>query len=930
MSGTVGRERELAALERLIAPGEVAFSTVVVEGEAGIGKSTVWQACVDGALANGMAVLSCRPVQAEAKLAFASLADLLGNVIDDYLGKLAAPQRFALEVALLRALPRGGPPDRRAVGTAVVSVFRRLAAARAVLVAIDDVQWLDRDSSAALAFALRRVRDVPVRTLVAARVENGVAAEVPGVEGDEAGRVQRLRLGPMSLGAIHQVIRARLGIVFPRPTLRRITQASGGNPLFSLELARALTEVGATPGPGEPLPVPGTLSALVGGRLGRLPSASREALLVAASLASPEQDLVAQAIGRPAGHALDAAERKGLVSLRDGRVAFAHPLIASTVYSSATQMQRRAVHGRLAQVVRDRGERARHLALAATSPDEAVAGAVEAAAREAELRGALEVAVELAELSCALTPDDRVQECGRRTLRLCEYAFRSGDTGRARRLLDGMLENRCEGELRAGALELLARLLHVAGTSAEAVKRCEEALAHVGQDPMLQARVHATLACVSWYDFELAREHARAALDLLEGLDEPDPEVLGQALVGFIAAEFYTGHGLPRGAVERALELERLSPAASVSDRVSAALGAWLKVDGNFEEARRWLEKTHRAAVEEGDDASLPYVVGHMPQLELWTGNWPEAERYALEHLELSETMGQPDQRRQALYNLSLVHAHQGRVEEALREAQELYVDAERAGDRWGLGNALSVLGFIELSLGDPAEAAAHLERNLELGETMGRTEPLRSFGDLAEALIELGSLDQAAHVIAVLETRARDAKRLTLLAVSASCRGMLEAELGNLDGALAALEEAASMQEQVPVPFDHARLQLVLGRVLRRRGERRAAKDALDSAMETFKRLGAPLWAARAQADISRIPLRRRAPDTLTSTEEQVAQLAASGKTNREVAQALFISPKTVEANLARAYRKLGVRSRAELGATLARRRDGALQSKP
>src|SRR5207302_798422 len=255
------------------------------------------------------------------------------------------------------------------------------------------------------------------------------------------------------------------------------------------------------------------------------------------------------------------------------------------------------------------------------------------------------------------------------------------------------------------------------------------------------------------------------------------------------------------------------------------------------------LEAAHRAAIEEGDESSLPYVVGHFPQLELWTGNWSEAERRALEHLELAEGTAQPDQRRQALFNRSLVHAHMGREEEARAEAEELRFAAEEAGEQWGDSNAEAVLGLLELSLGNPADAARHLARTMEIREGIGTTEPIRAYADYAEALIELGELDRAEEVINLLEERARAAHRTPLLAVAACSRGLLAAARQDLDSAVAALDDALAHHERVRVPFDLARTLLAVGQVRRRRGERKAAREALERARGIFEELGAPLW---------------------------------------------------------------------------------------
>lgn len=902
----VGRESELSAVEGFLDSIPRGFAALVLEGEPGIGKTTVWREAIRRAEGRGYRALVCRPAQAEAKLSFAALTDLLEPVTPETLDDLPELQRHALEVALLQRPEEGAPLEPRAAAAGLRSVLVESARSSPVLVAIDDSQWLDSASAGALSFALRRLEGERVGLIATRRPDTPVRLEVP-----EAGL---LGIDRLSQAAIHQVLKDRLGRSLPRPLLVRLYETCRGNPFFALEIAREVVRSGIRP--TDPLPVPPDLRRLVRRRLGRLSAAARETLLAAAALGEPTPALVAAALGGDPAAALGEAEDAEVVEVAQGRIRFAHPLYAAALYASAPAGRRALLHRRLSEVVADAEERARHLALSTADPDETVAEALESAAAEADLRGAPATATELADLGCRLTPPELPESRARRDLALAEYAFRAGDTEHARRLTLNVLEGQAAGSLRPRALELLARLLHVAGTSTEATALCEEALAEIGErDIALRARIHATLALVSWHDFALAREHAHAAITLLDSMEDPDPAVLSQALLAHTEAEFYAGRPLPMAAVERALELERLAPSRNVADRMSAALGVFLKYQGDFEGARVWLEATRRAALDEGDEGSLPYVIGHLPQLELWTGNWADAEGYAREHAELAEGMSQPDERRQALFNLALVHAHLGRLDEARAEADELL--AEAADDAWSASNALAVLGFVELSLGDPAAAAAHLGRNLELREGVGAGEPLRAQADYAEALVELGRADEAEGVATLFYNRARETNRVPLLAIAACLRAQVAAAQGDLDLAAALLDEALALHDQVTAPFDLARTLLCLGCLQRRRKQRKAARESLGRALDLFEGLGAPLWADKARVELERTHL-REAPGELTPSEEQTARLAASGLRNREIAERLFVSPKTVEANLARAYRKLGVRSRVELGAAL------------
>ena len=927
MRTVIGRERELATLERFLDCGHEQLSALLLLGDAGIGKTTVWQEAVRLGEEAGFRILRCRPAQTEAKLGFAALSDLLSSVDEAALSALPVPQRDAVEAALLRSAPRAAGSVSRAVAAGLLSVLRRLAEESPVVVAIDDVQWLDRPSEAALAFALRRLEpDVPLALLAAQRIDGKAATDPLGLAHLPTSQRERVVLGPLSLSAIYHVIHARLGIVLPRPTLQRIEAASGGNPLLAIELARALADAGERPGPGQPLPVPDEIVGLFAKRLAKLPERSRESLLAVALLSDPSVDTVERAAGPRAAESLGRALDADLVEIRGDHVRFVHPLVGSVLVASVLPAKRRGMHRRLAEVAASDEERARHLALGSDGPDEGVASSLEDAAAVAERRGASEDAAELLGLALELTPEDAAA-APRRRFGLARALFRAGDHSEGTHVLDGLLRAESAGPLRARALELRAQIQWVSGTAEEAETCLTEALDHAGDDEWLRARVLVTLARVTM-DAALLRDRSIAALDHLESLDEPDPALLSEALVGLAGAEYSLGNGIPTDVVERALELERIAPPANVGDRMSAALGTWLKYNGDFDEARHWLETTRQAALGEGDEGSLPYALSHLPQLELWAGNWAQSEARALEHLELAERTGQEGERLTAIFSLAFVHAHMGRLDDARERIAEALVEAE-GGDPWGVYQLLSVRGFVELSSDSPADAAGSLARAFEIYESTGQGGTPSVFENYPEALVLVGDLETAEHVIDLFESRARKVGKAIALAPAFRCRALLLGALGRLDEALASLEHALAQHQRVDMPFSLARTQLVHGQILRRRGERRAARGALERALATFDELGSPPWAAKARAELDRIPGRRGSGDALTATEARVAELVAQGKSNEEVAQELFVSKKTVEANLTRIYRKLGVNSRFALAAQLSPRDTGGEAAK-
>ena len=384
----VGRGVELAVVERFVERGAQSLAALVVEGEPGIGKTTIWEAALDAARARGWLVLSSRPARSERGLTLGGLSDLLRDLDGSVLARLAEPQRYALEVALLRVLPSGAPPDQRTLSVAVSSLLRQLASpAQPVLLALDDAQWLDESTTAILAYAIRRLGDRPLGLLVSLRAGSAGPDDLDLRTQVAEARTERIRLGPLPLGSLHRLFMLRLGRSFPRIVLVRIEAASGGNPLYGLEIARALLRTGIPTDPRQPLPVPDTLGSLMAGRVSALPGPTRRAMLLAAAAAEPTLGTLERA--DPGGAAaLRPAIEDDIVVIDGDLIRFAHPLLAQAVTGLAQPADLRSAHAALAAASTSAAARARHLGLAADGPDEAVAEALSLAALDARQRGA--------------------------------------------------------------------------------------------------------------------------------------------------------------------------------------------------------------------------------------------------------------------------------------------------------------------------------------------------------------------------------------------------------------------------------------------------------------------------------------------------------------------------------------------------------------
>jgi DNA-binding CsgD family transcriptional regulator len=904
VSEIVGREEELTAIFACIDDVSEGPVALVLEGEAGVGKSTLWLAGLEHARAEGLRVLVARPAEAERGLAHVGLGDLFEGILDEVAPALSAPRRRALEAALLVEQAPRESVDHRALAVAVRDAMQLLARPTPLLVAVDDVQWLDSPSSSALAFALRRLGGERVRVLLARRrVDGAESAELERAL--PADRVERFPVGPLSVGALHRLLRDRVGRPFARQTLLQIHERSGGNPFFALELARVLDEV---PDALQPLPVPETLEGLVRARVDALPARTREALALASALGSPSTSLL-EAAGVTAD-ALEPAFRSRVIEQDDRTVRFTHPLLSSVLYQDLGE-RRCDVHERLAQVVEDPLLQARHLALSHTAPDERIAASLDRAATVAADRGAPAVAAELAEHALRLTPAESTEPHQHRALAAARAHLAAGEWTRSRTIVNDLLSDARADPLRAEALLLLAEFEH----DDLAVPVLEEALSEAQSDPTLETRIRLRLAWAVRFrkSFAAALAETRNALELADGLGDRalrfDALVQLNTLGGMVGDEETAGYAALARELAVADGDERMIREANVL--VSGVLAD----SGSVEAGRVVLEREYRTW-QERDELFAGQVLWALAWLELWGGRWDLAAEHAARSRETNLQYGV--EKNQDYIPITWIAVHRGQLELALEESERaLKLCEEQIGFHPPLLQA--VPGLVALWRGDAATAVDVLAEAERQARVLGwRAPDARPWtADYVEALLELGRIDEAAGLIDAWEADALRLGRERVLAQVVRCRGLVAAARGAVDDAVSLLKQAAAQQGQLGDGFGRARALLALGIVLRRARQKRTAREALVAALEAFEQLGAASWAQTARSELTGISGRTPA-EGLTAAERRVAVLAAAGRTNREVAKELFLSERTVAGHLTHVYAKLGVRSRTELARKL------------
>ncbi len=886
-----------------------------MQGDAGVGKTTLWLAALEQARARGWRVLCARAWEAESVMAYGTVADILGDVPADVLAALPDVQRVAMDRVLLRDVAGRPPTDQHVVAAAVLSVVETLARDTPVVIGIDDLQWLDPSSKAVVAFVARRLRG-RAGLVLTERSESEFDSVMSWLQLGSVDGIGRIRVGPLSLGGLHELLSARLGRSFPRPTMVQIAEVSGGNPFYALELAHAL----GSQSPGVQKELPRTLTDLVRMRVGDLHADAHGPLLAAACVADPTVEIVAGATGATVERTtalLEEAESKGIVEIVGNRVRYRHPLLAHGVYTDASPARRREMHRALSEVEVLPELKARHLALAASKTDPDLLKALDDAADAARARGAPAAAAELADLAISLGGGEPY-----RRMRAADHHLRAGDTEKAQAVLEPALAELPPGTLRALALNLLAGIRIYDNTFAESADLLKAALDDAESNAAVLAGTLLMLAFAQANAGEYGEslKHARRAVTLAEEIGFPG--LISQAIANCVTVEALCGHGVDEPNLLRALELEDHDSDVPIPFRASATAAQVFGWCGRLDEAHTHIQSLRRRCLERGTDSDMMFVAVHNTLIDIWRGALAEAAEVAEDAMERAQQLGGDHPLAIAGIVRAAVAAHTGREADARAYVSEALGPARRCGSPGIEDWPLMILGFLEVSLGNHAAAMKALRSPLSrFGTVPPGTELMTTWyvADAVEALVAIGRSDEAEPVIAKLEENGRRLDRSWMLAIGGRCRAMVLAAKGDLDTAEQAARQALVEHDRLPMPFERARTQLLLGQLQRRQRQKQPAADTLGKALRAFEQLGSPLWAARARAELERTNVAPGGRDlALTPSERRVAELAATGMTNRDMAAKLFVSAKTVEANLTKVYRKLGIHTRAELGALM------------
>jgi len=903
----VGRRDELAVLLDTVAG--IGPPYAVLTAGPGMGKTSVMAALLARAEGLRVRILSAAPTELERKLGFCALADLLGSCDEDLYDELPAPQRTALRAALLLE-EAPGDIDPRAVAAAFRAVLGSLARERPLALVIDDAHWLDGATTQALGHALRRSTGLPIRVVAATRpVGRGVDDWLPARPEERAD----VPLGPMRPDELGTVVRHVVGTAVDRSSLPGLAAASEGNPLFAIEVVQRRGHPAHTT----------TFDELLSRRLGVLPRETRSTLLTAALAGTPTLDVVAAARAttpEDVETALEPAVRAGLVSVLD-RIRFAHPLYASGLTAVSSEAQVRAAHAGLVDVDVGDEVRARHRGLAAQGEDAELAADLERVARAARRRGAWDTAIDLMELAVRRSPVGG--ELAERALLLGSWLALAGRPDNAAAWL--RRAHKVQATAHRAGLELLRLALR--SGSGDEVDALVRELTTLGT-PLL-VRTEAQILDLDRHSEVTSGERAarlqRINAELMELGDDPAVQrLLARGLLMEAADCLHTGSPAWHSAVDRARAIEEVVMPALVVDRVDYLLAEVAIIGDRHDEARRRLRDLLAASEELGDDLSLPTLLGQRSWLEWRVGNWDLSDELLREAATVASGQHQRWEN-QARVGLAVSRGLRGDIEGALAELDASFDDVRQPLPTYPIASWWASRAQVLKAGGRIEEAYEHFVRAQAEAARSGVDVPgiLRADAPYMECAITLGRLDEAADHLGVVIDWTRRVDNPSVLVECSRIQVLLRAARGDLDEAVDMIPDMLAAHEDGVGPLQRGHAYLTAGRVYRRAKAKTLAHEALERAAGIYDELGAAPYAEQARAELARVGLRPRASDELTDTERQAAELATTGLRNREIADRMFLSVKTVEAVLGRVYRKLGIRSRAELARTLA---EGAL----
>jgi DNA-binding CsgD family transcriptional regulator len=902
-AGLIGRDAEIAQLDAALAGAAEHGAALVVIGEAGIGKTSLLDAAVSQARNRGCRVLVVTGLESEAQLPYAGLHQLLQPVLDSA-GSLPVPQRSALLTAL--GMRAGTPPEMFLVALATLNLIDGAGDESPLVLVADDAQWLDPPTASVLTFVARRLESTHILVVIALR--EGFQSPVLSAH------VPEIRIGPLSETAAKELL---VGVApeLDHQTRRLVLEEALGNPLALLELPRALRHQGTDGREGalRSLPLTERLERTFSAQADRLPPHTQAALLFAALDKDPSVNDVLSATRRQVEAEItvdvfEPALEQNLIAITGSTVRFRHPLIRSALDQSATAAQRRNAHLLLAEVTADPDRRAWHRAKSVLGADEGAAKDLEAVAARAQDRGATSTALGALELAASLTPDESAR--ARRLLAAAELAFQLGDRPAVGRLLDAATTLQLTSHDVARMTWLREIFNDGAPGDPDAVARLVDVARDVaaGGDSNLSLNLLQAAALRCWWADPGAKAKTLVA-EAVEQIadDDLDPRALEiLALTAPIDAAARIG--------------TRVREAARVDDgdpSRTQLLAFAAYAAGDIAQSIELMDRASPTLRAQGRLGLLAQLLVVRGWAELNTGQFSKAIRAMEEGNGLAIETGQPIWIAISRIGRAVLLGLQGDE----RAAEKLIPPGDDSSTlrlSLVLAKGEFARGVIAMTAGRQSDAVDHFSRMfLSDGPAFHGLVAHAAAPLVIECAVRAGRLDDARRLMDQLETMAeRTSAPLVQIGVRLG-RALLanESEAENL------YEKALDTDPKWP--FHYARLETAFGAWLRRQRRITESRPHLRSARDAFDALGVQPWADKARAELRASGERNAEPapkvrQPLTPQELQIAQMAAAGLSNREIADRLFLSHRTVGAHLYRVFPKLGVVSRSELARAL------------